>query len=597
MAGFGDSKNFKSYFDATPNTPRKPVKLSRKKVIAMMFFVFGLLSGVVLGSYGTATGNAVFMQIGDNIKTLGEGFISAIITPFAVFFNSGEKVVVDMYVMSMCPYGVQAEDGFLPVKEKFGNSIEWNLYFIGTESNGQFNSLHGQPEVDENIRQLCIIEHYASKFYDYLACLNKNYNNAASIWQSCASNAGIDTAVINSCFNGNEGKELLKASFLASQNKGATGSPTIFINGQSYSGGRTESSFTRAICAVIPSHSACAGIEVPSEVKVKVLTDSRCDDCAELVSIITPSLISQVFPNMKVEEIDYTTAEGKALYESTGLTYLPAYLFEKSVENAEGYEFIEYYIETKGNYLSLRVGASFNPEIEICDNEIDDTGNGLVDCADPDCASEWVCMEKRETPKVELFVMSHCPYGTQIEKGIIPVLELLGDKIDFELKFCDYAMHPSNGELEEQIRQYCIQKEQKPLLVEYLKCFLEAGDSSSCISQTGINEEMLEECITATDEEYSITSDYVSGINFKGSYPSFTLNQEDVNKYGVMGSPFLVINEVVAESVSRSPAGLLQAICLGFADVPEECSEVLSTSTYSAGFGYNIGTETTAECN
>ena len=34
---------------------------------------------------------------------------------------------------------------------------------------------------------------------------------------------------------------------------------------------------------------------------------------------------------------------------------------------------------------------------------------------------------KTGTPEVQLFVMSHCPYGTQIEKGIIPVVELLGD--------------------------------------------------------------------------------------------------------------------------------------------------------------------------
>ena len=48
---------------------------------------------------------------------------------------------------------------------------------------------------------------------------------------------------------------------------------------------------------------------------------------------------------------------------------------------------------------------------------------------------------KKDKVDVELFVMSYCPYGTQVEKGILPVLDLLGDKINFQLKFCDYAMH------------------------------------------------------------------------------------------------------------------------------------------------------------
>ena len=66
---------------------------------------------------------------------------------------------------------------------------------------------------------------------------------------------------------------------------------------------------------------------------------------------------------------------------------------------------------------------------------------------------------KSDKPTVELFVMSHCPFGTQAEKGILPVVNLLGDKIDMEFKFVYYAMH---GELEvvEQHNQYCIQEEQ-----------------------------------------------------------------------------------------------------------------------------------------
>ncbi|HEY9704050.1 MAG TPA: hypothetical protein V6C58_16490, partial [Allocoleopsis sp.] len=36
-------------------------------------------------------------------------------------------------------------------------------------------------------------------------------------------------------------------------------------------------------------------------------------------------------------------------------------------------------------------------------------------------------MPKTDKPTVELFVMSHCPFGTQAEKGMLPALRALGD--------------------------------------------------------------------------------------------------------------------------------------------------------------------------
>ena len=42
------------------------------------------------------------------------------------------------------------------------------------------------------------------------------------------------------------------------------------------------------------------------------------------------------------------------------------------------------------------------PAVEICNNKIDDTGNGLVDCADPTCANDPACATKPEKPAVEI---------------------------------------------------------------------------------------------------------------------------------------------------------------------------------------------------
>ena len=42
------------------------------------------------------------------------------------------------------------------------------------------------------------------------------------------------------------------------------------------------------------------------------------------------------------------------------------------------------------------------PKVEICDNKQDDTGNGLIDCADPICANAPACATKPEKPAVEI---------------------------------------------------------------------------------------------------------------------------------------------------------------------------------------------------
>lgn len=53
--------------------------------------------------------------------------------------------------------------------------------------------------------------------------------------------------------------------------------------------------------------------------------------------------------------------------------------------------------------------------------------------------------------KVELFVMPHCPYGIQAEEALIPVIEGLGDKIDFSLHFIADEVGKKRKQLSKQV--------------------------------------------------------------------------------------------------------------------------------------------------
>lgn len=205
-------------------------------------------------------------------------------------------------------------------------------------------------------------------------------------------------------------------------------------------------------------------------------------------------------------------------------------------------------------------------------------------------------MVKNDKPVVEAFVMSHCPYGTQIEKGLIPVVEALGDKIDFQIKFVDYAMH-GDKEISEELNQYCINKNTPEKYLSYLKCFLEAGDGEKCLADNEIDTKALSACVKETDGTYKITANAKDQSTFKGSYPTFNIFKEDNEKYGVGGSPTLVVNGKTVET-ARDSASLLKTICNGFTAAPEECNAELSATSPSAGFGYGEAAGgTDATCN
>jgi len=190
---------------------------------------------------------------------------------------------------------------------------------------------------------------------------------------------------------------------------------------------------------------------------------------------------------------------------------------------------------------------------------------------------------KKEKPEVELFVMSYCPYGTQAEKGILPVVALLKDKVDFKIRFVHYVLHGEKEDLENK-RQLCIREEQgQNILNKYLVCILNStdvqnpGDVTACEKTAGINSAQLIACLNdKADDYYDADSKLSEG-------------------YGVQGSPTLIINGVMSEA-GRNPASYLDEICESFNEAPEECLEELSSSVSSTGFGYNEGTDTVAKC-
>ncbi len=198
-----------------------------------------------------------------------------------------------------------------------------------------------------------------------------------------------------------------------------------------------------------------------------------------------------------------------------------------------------------------------------------------------------VAVTKSDRPKVELFVMAYCPFGLQMEKAYLPAWNLLKDKADIDVKFVSYAMHGLK-EVEENTRQYCIEQGQPAKYQPYLTCFTGKDDYKGCLAKAGITEGSLSSCVNATNAKYKTLDKFKDQTTWlSGRYPVFQINEDLNTKYGVQGSPTLVINGAQVEGVNRTADAVKQAICAAFNTPPAECGKTLATAAYGAGFGYD----------
>lgn len=172
--------------------------------------------------------------------------------------NKSARPVVDLYVMSFCPYGTQAETAIKPVVDLLGPYADFHVRYITMVTGStpaQIQSLHGPAEVQEDLRQVCINQQYPAQYWNYIQrfdeqCYPLAGNSAA--FAACRGNVtaslGINDTPIISCAAGTSAARALAADASASIAAGAESSPTILINGAEYSGARSPEAFREAVC-------------------------------------------------------------------------------------------------------------------------------------------------------------------------------------------------------------------------------------------------------------------------------------------------------------------------------------------------------------
>ncbi len=196
--------------------------------------------------------------------------------------------------------------------------------------------------------------------------------------------------------------------------------------------------------------------------------------------------------------------------------------------------------------------------------------------------------KKTDKPKVYLFIMSFCPYGNQMENVMKDVLNVIGEKIEFEPvyiyypgeqygndeKYCKevdgkyYCSMHGIKELEQDLREKAVYKIYGwEKWFEYVtevdkKCTL--NDIDACWKEVaenlGINTTKIEEYVNSNTKDL-IERDYMLSI-----------------KYNAWGSPTLIVNDATY-NYQRDPKYILKYICISFEKAPTECNATINVQT------------------
>jgi glutaredoxin len=114
--------------------------------VAILFIAIAAFAILLLGNSGTAPGNCDTTAGACAVTTM-----STTATPVALVKSA--RPSVEIYVMSFCPYGIQAENALKPVVELLNAGADFRMHYIATVPGSDLStakSLHGNAEAVED---------------------------------------------------------------------------------------------------------------------------------------------------------------------------------------------------------------------------------------------------------------------------------------------------------------------------------------------------------------------------------------------------------------------------------------------------------------
>lgn len=318
---------------------------------------------------------------------------------------SSSQGTVDLFVMSQCPYAIEAERALIPVIKDFQDRIDFRLYFIaekadeenakdlppvnqerfdpypeemsgrcsgeGISEDGRYKSLHGKAEIEEDIRQAVIAQYYPQRFLDYLIHRAENYQGQD--WEQAAVSAWIDCDRVKQLIQ-EEGEKLFLKNIQKAKEMKISASPTLLINGKRFKGRINRWSVSRAFCRESFHPGKCRDVPVcgrdsdclsegrvgvcsnpdtrqarcrfsdPVKVKLEIIPATDCPICSH-ESLL--AWVKEQFPGIEALVIDSNSPKGKTYIEDYSIKALPAYIFDPNIQGTARYSKIKEKLQTR----------------------------------------------------------------------------------------------------------------------------------------------------------------------------------------------------------------------------------------------------------
>ncbi len=407
-----------------------------------------------------------------------------------------------VFVLTRCPYAAPVIQSLVALKKEMGSSLDLSVMYLGMldERGLPDAAIVGQAEVDSARMQMCVqMETEVPAWFDFLACIyNEDKWRALPLgWKDCAQKTHVDTEKVENCIASGQGDEALAQSYAIALSSQIASSPTLIVDRKLYMGAPTKKAITSYFCHVAGTAetrpAACESVPPPPVIAATLLYDSRCTDPTICDVSRAKAILQNMLPGIKMKELDFTSEEGAHMFElvlatNTEVHGLPLIVLDENITRDPGAmsQLGDYLIPFGSGYL-LAMSAGWDPLAEICTNEIDDTGNGHIDCKDPTCKGKVDCRPPKKA-RLDLFFMSGCPFSAELLPVADRVLDHFGRKrkqLDLRLQFIGsvkddelISMH-GQGEVDEDLRMVCAQKlyGKKYRFMEYVVCRAKTFDS------------------------------------------------------------------------------------------------------------------------
>ncbi len=359
--------------------------------------------------YSTISVDATLDDDQDAVKFLsGHGYAS----------SGLQKVTLDFYTMSRCPYGRPATTAVLDAWSAIADKVKLNLYFVvSIDKDDKLRSLHGEDELEDNRRMLAIWLYKPAALLKYLTeSAIENFNFAK--WLAANS---IDPFRIKASLDSGEIDAELKLHAARCRLTGIEASPTLMISNAPFEGNYTRDEVLFGICRRLQSaanidackslpkcysDADCAQTGMISICENPGTKDAKCRSFRDIevraTAIRATNHISDPYnaavigmknlmPGLVVKDIDASSQTGRTFINQYNIAWLPAFIFEPEIRKAYRFKAISGSLTELKDGRFLAQPASVNANFK-CDRAI--------------------------TKGSELFVSPHSPQSVELLKAL-----------------------------------------------------------------------------------------------------------------------------------------------------------------------------------